>query len=69
MKIFPQNNEELQRAISFEDPMGEIEVLKGSRGMKDSMDVLVPPSRMRFITEFMGNDSNWAMEKIENYGR
>lgn len=54
--------------FEFQDPEGQVEVLKSSRGYNDSLDVLVPSARRGFMEDFM-RDTHMISEIEENYGR
>lgn len=54
---------------SFQDPSGEVSVLKESRGVNDTLDLLVPPNKLAFVHDYANSNGVIIEEKQRNYGR
>lgn len=69
IRLITEDATQLEAASHFQDPENEVEVLKTSRGVNDTLDVLVPQNRMQFVKDFAkSNDLSIVLEKI-HYGR
>ncbi|XP_026742272.1 carboxypeptidase B-like [Trichoplusia ni] len=69
IRLYPTSDDNLQAASHFEDPSGEVEVLKESRGLNDTLDLLVPPQKLQFVEDY-AKIKNLKLEvKQPNYGR
>ncbi|KAJ2948537.1 hypothetical protein O0L34_g7790 [Tuta absoluta] len=70
LRIYPLNESQLEAVYDFNLKNAEkMEILKPSRGLNDSMDVLVPPEQMEMVQNFTRNHELTIMEKKENYLR
>ncbi|CAB3228892.1 unnamed protein product [Arctia plantaginis] len=68
MRLFPTNTKQLEAASSFHDPENKVEILKSSRGINDTLDVLVPFDRMHYVEDF-AKEKGLLAEVKTNYGR
>ncbi|XP_022838055.1 carboxypeptidase B-like [Spodoptera litura] len=69
IRLHPTSEEHQKSVTQFNDPTGEIEIMKESRGVNDTLDILVPPSRMKFVHEYANTNGLVLEEKQPNYGR
>lgn len=68
MRFFPTNTEQLEAASSFHDPEDKVEILKSSRGINDTLDILVPLDRLQFVEDYT-KEKGLLVEVKKNYGR
>ncbi|XP_059060827.1 carboxypeptidase B-like isoform X2 [Achroia grisella] len=69
IRIYPTNGTQVETTNRFQDPEHLIEVLKGSRGINDSLDLLVAPHRINYARQFaLNNDLRFELKQKE-YGR
>ncbi|XP_049877356.1 carboxypeptidase B-like [Pectinophora gossypiella] len=68
LRLYPQNEAQMTSILKFNDPEG-VEVLKRSRGVNDSMDVLVPPDKLHLLKDFALTHLLRLEVKERNYGR
>ncbi|CAH0695834.1 unnamed protein product [Spodoptera exigua] len=69
IRLHPTSLEHQKSVTQFNDPLGEIEIMKESRGVNDTLDILVPPTRMNFVHEYANSNGLLLEEKQKNYGR
>ncbi|KAJ0174172.1 hypothetical protein K1T71_010318 [Dendrolimus kikuchii] len=69
IRLFPHDTKQLEAIIHFKEPTGQIEVLKTSRGLNDSLDVLVPQSQLDLVQDFAKENKLTLEVKQNNYGR
>ncbi|PZC83798.1 hypothetical protein B5X24_HaOG206955 [Helicoverpa armigera] len=69
IRLYPWNLDQLHSAAKFEDPAGEVEILKVSRGVNDSLDVLVPPNKVQYVRDYADSKGLHYEVKQQNYGR
>ncbi|XP_026763305.1 carboxypeptidase B-like [Galleria mellonella] len=69
VRIYPANETQVEAVNRFQDHEDTIEVLKGSRGINDSLDLLVAPNRINYARQF-ADENNLGFEvKQQEYGR
>lgn len=69
MRVYPDDDVGMAAVVRFEDPENRVEILKRSRGLNDSLDILIPPDRMAFIEDFVQTGHLHNEVKESNYGR
>ncbi|CAH0401286.1 unnamed protein product [Chilo suppressalis] len=69
IRLTPTHERQVESAVKFHDPQEGVEVLKTSRGLNDSLDLLVPPTRIAFVQDYaQENDLVFEVKKT-HYGR
>ncbi|KAL4715047.1 hypothetical protein ACJJTC_003198 [Scirpophaga incertulas] len=69
VRLFPTEENQVKWANRFQDSEDKIEVLKGSRGVNDSLDLLVPPDRIAYVQDFAQENDLVLEVKHTRYGR
>ncbi|KAI5633766.1 zinc carboxypeptidase domain-containing protein [Phthorimaea operculella] len=70
LRIYPLNESQLEAVHQFTlDKAEKVEILKPSRGLNDSMDVLVAPEQMEMVQNFSRDNELTITHKKENYLR
>lgn len=67
-RLYPTEELQLDAIKLFDDPGNSIEVLKKSRGLNDSTDILVPPDGLAYV-ERTAKENQLNYEVKNNYGR
>lgn len=68
VKLFPSRTEQIKALNILEQPNEGIEILKKSRSLNDSTDVLVPPNELRFVEDIIKKE-DILYEIKSHYGR
>ncbi|KAM3963335.1 carboxypeptidase B [Aphomia sociella] len=69
VRLYPACDKEVEAANRFQALEGQVEVLKGSRGANDTLDLLVAPSIIDYARQY-ALDNNLGFEvKQKEYGR
>ncbi|KAL0820431.1 hypothetical protein ABMA28_006305 [Loxostege sticticalis] len=69
IKLYPKDEYQVSVATHFFDPENKVEVLKTSRGVNDSLDVLVPPDRVAVLEHYAQSNNLRFEVKETEYGR
>lgn len=69
IRLHPSTVDHQKSVTEFSDPSGEIEIMKESRGVNDTLDLLVPPGKMKFVHDYANTNGLKLEEKQPNYGR
>lgn len=67
--MYPKDEYQVSVATHFFDPENKVEVLKTSRGVNDSLDVLVPPDRVAVLEHYARSNNLRFEVKETEYGR
>ncbi|XP_050352822.1 carboxypeptidase B-like [Nymphalis io] len=68
IRLYPSHTQQIEALEYLEKPEHHVEILKKSRSFNDSTDILVPPSDIPFVKEFIKSE-NLNYELKRNYGR
>ncbi|KAG6449686.1 hypothetical protein O3G_MSEX006193 [Manduca sexta] len=69
ISIYPHTEAQLKVVTQFHDPENAVEILKASRGLNDSLDVLVPPNRVGYVQHYAKQSNLLLKVRQKNYGR
>ncbi|KAJ8717842.1 hypothetical protein PYW07_005772 [Mythimna separata] len=69
VRLHPTLPVHLNAVKTFQDPSLEVSVLKESRGVNDTLDLLVPPNKLGFVHDYAKSNGLTLEEKQRNYGR
>lgn len=68
MQIMPLNKWQMDVVKDFNDPTNQVEILKRSHGLNDTMDILVPHNQREYVKNFADENGLDLQIKEENYG-
>ncbi|XP_028030264.1 carboxypeptidase B-like [Bombyx mandarina] len=69
IRLFPETTSQLENITRFEDVDNQVEILKQSRGINDSLDLIVPPNKLDYVQSYAQNTNLTYEIKRRNYGR
>lgn len=69
MHLKPNDEHQFKALNRLNEIDQELDILKYSTGVANSLEVLVPPHKLNFVKEFARKRKLKANVKVKNYGR